>query len=73
MADALLTVNNLETYYGPIMAILGVSFSVPRGKIVTLLGADGAAQTTIIKTVCRVSWIRRRARWRSRGRSGNGP
>jgi branched-chain amino acid transport system ATP-binding protein len=51
MADALLTVSNLETYYGPIMAIRGVSFSVPRGKIVTILGANGAGKTTILKTV----------------------
>ena len=51
MADALLEVNNIETYYGPIMAIRGVSFSVPRGKIVTILGANGAGKTTILKTV----------------------
>src|SRR5713101_3157673 len=51
MVDALLTVNNLETYYGPIMAIRGVSFSVPRGKIVTILGANGAGKTTILKTI----------------------
>jgi branched-chain amino acid transport system ATP-binding protein len=46
-----LTVSNLETYYGPIMAIRGVSFSVPRGKIVTILGANGAGKTTILKTI----------------------
>src|ERR1700686_4356421 len=51
MTDALLTVSNLETYYGPIMAIRGVSFSVPRGSIVTVLGANGAGKTTILKTV----------------------
>src|SRR6267143_829391 len=51
MADALLTVSNLETYYGPIMAIRGVSFGVPRGAIVTVLGANGAGKTTILKTV----------------------
>src|ERR671923_23640 len=51
MADPLLTVSNLETYYGPIMAIRGVSFSVPRGGIVTILGANGAGKTTILKTV----------------------
>ena len=51
MPDALFTVSNLETYYGPIMAIRGVSFSVPRGQIVTILGANGAGKTTILKTV----------------------
>src|SRR6266850_2043493 len=51
MADALLEVNNIETFYGPIMAIRGVSFAVPRGAIVTLLGANGAGKTTILKTV----------------------
>jgi branched-chain amino acid transport system ATP-binding protein len=51
VADALLTVTNLETFYGPIMAIRGVSFSVARGSIVTVLGANGAGKTTILKTV----------------------
>ena len=51
MADALLQVSNLETYYGPIMAIRGVSFEVPRGGIVTILGANGAGKTTVLKTV----------------------
>ena len=51
MADALLTVNNLETFYGPIMALRGVSFSVPAGAIVTILGANGAGKSTILKTV----------------------
>jgi len=51
MGDALLTVTNLETYYGPIMAIRGVSFTVPERSIVTILGANGAGKSTILKTV----------------------
>ena len=51
MADALLAVSNIETYYGPIMALRGVSFTVPAGAIVTILGANGAGKTTILKTV----------------------
>jgi len=51
MSDTLLRVSNLETYYGPIMAIRGVSFEVARGSIVTILGANGAGKTTVLKTI----------------------
>jgi branched-chain amino acid transport system ATP-binding protein len=51
VTEALLTVSNVETYYGPIMALRGVSFTVPAGAIVTILGANGAGKTTILKTV----------------------
>ena len=46
-----LKVSNVETYYGPILAIRGVSFEVPKGGIVTILGANGAGKTTVLKTV----------------------
>jgi len=50
-ADPLLKVTNIETYYGPIMAIRGVSFEVQKGGIVTILGANGAGKTTVLKTI----------------------
>jgi branched-chain amino acid transport system ATP-binding protein len=54
MTDPILKVTNIETYYGPIMAIRGVSFEVPQGGIVTILGANGAGKTTVLKTICGV-------------------
>src|ERR1700760_2594375 len=49
--DIILKVSNIESYYGPIMAIRGISLEVPRGRIVTLLGANGAGKTTVLKTI----------------------
>ena len=48
---ALLTLRNIETYYGPIMAIRGVSMQVEAGSVVTILGANGAGKTTVLKTI----------------------
>ncbi|MCF6302552.1 MAG: ABC transporter ATP-binding protein [Devosiaceae bacterium] len=50
-ATAVLQVENLEAYYGPIMAIRGVSLEVRQGQIVTILGANGAGKTTLLKTI----------------------
>ena len=49
--DIILKLSNVESYYGPIMAIRGISLQVPRGQIVTLLGANGAGKTTVLKTI----------------------
>jgi branched-chain amino acid transport system ATP-binding protein len=48
---SLLKVRNIETYYGPIMAIKGVSLDVGESDIVTILGANGAGKSTILKTI----------------------
>ncbi|MCY4565904.1 MAG: ABC transporter ATP-binding protein [Gammaproteobacteria bacterium] len=50
MAD-LLELRNIETYYGPILAIHGISMRVEEGSIVTMLGANGAGKTTVLKTI----------------------
>jgi branched-chain amino acid transport system ATP-binding protein len=47
----MLTVENLSVNYGPIRAVRGVSFAVPEGQIVTLVGANGAGKTTIMHTI----------------------
>lgn len=49
--SAVLDIKNLESFYGPIMAIRGVSVEVRKGQIVTVLGANGAGKTTLLKTV----------------------
>ncbi len=46
-----LSVRNIESFYGPIMAIRGVSLEVREGQIVTVLGANGAGKTTLMKTI----------------------
>lgn len=47
----MLEVRNLEVRYGAIHALRGVSLSVPEGKVVTLIGANGAGKTTILRTL----------------------
>jgi len=51
MSEAVLTLANVESAYGPIKAIRGVSLSVNKGQIVTVLGSNGAGKTTILKTI----------------------
>ncbi len=51
MVEAVLKIDNLESYYGPIMAIRGVSLEVREGQLVTVLGANGAGKTTLLKTI----------------------
>lgn len=47
----LLKVSNVETFYGQIQALKGISLDVEEGKIVTLLGANGAGKSTTMKTI----------------------
>jgi branched-chain amino acid transport system ATP-binding protein len=48
---AVLRLLNIESAYGPIKAIRGVSLQVRRGEIATVLGSNGAGKTTILKTI----------------------
>src|SRR5678810_665987 len=47
----MLELADVHTYYGNIRALRGLSLSVQRGEIVTLIGANGAGKTTTLKTI----------------------
>jgi len=49
---ALLEIENLNTYYGNIHALKGISLLVEEGEIVTLIGANGAGKTTTLRSIC---------------------
>jgi len=51
MSDVILQLLNVESAYGPIKAIRGVSLKVRAGEIATVLGSNGAGKTTILKTI----------------------
>ncbi len=48
---ALFELHNIHTYYGNIHALKGISLTVERGEIVTLIGSNGAGKTTTLKTI----------------------
>ena len=51
---SLLEVRDLRVSYGGIEALRGVSFNVDEGKIVTLIGANGAGKSTALRTICSI-------------------
>jgi branched-chain amino acid transport system ATP-binding protein len=48
---ALLELRNVESYYGPIAALKGISLDVAEGAVVAVLGANGAGKTSLLKTI----------------------
>ncbi len=50
-AKTLLRLENVETYYGSIQALKGVSIEVREGEIVTLIGANGAGKSTTLRSI----------------------
>ena len=52
MADPILSVRGIATFYGAIQALHGVDLEVNRGEIVTLIGANGAGKSTLLMTIC---------------------
>jgi len=54
----MLELKNIETYYGNIKALKGVTLQVAAGEIITLIGANGAGKSTTLMSICGVSPIR---------------
>ncbi len=48
----MLELEGMEAFYGRVQVLRGVSLSVQRGEIVTLIGANGAGKTTLMMTLC---------------------
>lgn len=53
--DVVLTVDDLEVYYGAAVALKGISFEVREGEVVVIIGANGAGKTTTMRTISGVS------------------
>lgn len=48
----ILELNDVHAYYGKIHALKGISLTVDKGEIVTLIGGNGAGKTTTLRTIC---------------------
>ncbi len=48
----MLEVDDIHTYYGNIHALKGISLTVEKGEIVTLIGSNGAGKTTTLRSIC---------------------
>jgi branched-chain amino acid transport system ATP-binding protein len=48
----MLKLNQIQTFYGNIQALKGVSLEISEGEIVTLIGANGAGKTTTLMSIC---------------------
>ena len=51
MSEAILSIKDLTVHYGGIEAVKGISFDVPQGEIVTLIGANGAGKSSTLRAI----------------------
>lgn len=50
--EPMLSVNGVDARYGQIQVLRGISFDVPKGEVVVILGANGAGKTTTLRAIC---------------------
>jgi len=48
----MLKISDLNVFFGGIHALKGITFDVPKGKVITLIGANGAGKSTTLRTIC---------------------
>ena len=51
MSEPILSIQNLQVNYGGIEAVKGISFDVPEGEIITLIGANGAGKSSTLRAI----------------------
>src|SRR3712207_47650 len=56
---AMLEVDDIQTYYGNIQALKGISLEVEEGEIVTLIGSNGAGKSTTLRSISGLNHPRR--------------
>ncbi len=49
--ETILNIDNIKVYYGDLLAVRDISLSIKRGQIVSIIGANGAGKSTILKTI----------------------
>ncbi|RKJ14420.1 ATP-binding cassette domain-containing protein, partial [Butyricicoccus sp. 1XD8-22] len=55
----ILELKNIETYYGAIQALRGISLEVEQGEIVTLIGSNGAGKSTTLKSISGLAKVKK--------------